>query len=146
MLFRAWGTPQVDLFATWENKKCLLFVSPYPDPRALDCDALNVSWEGMVAYAFPPRAILPQVLAKVRLTSNLRLILVAPDWVRQTWYPELKGLTVTAPIRLPVWRTMLKQPSSDLYHEDPEAMSLHGWLVEKGSCEAEASPRKRPRE
>jgi ribonuclease HI len=133
LLFNKWGKPQVDLFATWENKKCPLFVSPYPDPRALDCDALNISWEGMVVYAFPPRAILSQVLAKARETRNLRMILVAPDWARQTWYPTLRSLVVTAPFRLPTGRTMLMQPASDLFHEDPEAMGLHGWLLETGT-------------
>ena len=43
----------VDLFATRYNRKLDLFVSPVPDPLALDADALSISWENLWAYAFP---------------------------------------------------------------------------------------------
>jgi len=79
-LFNRWGQPLVDLFATRLNTKLPLFISPVPDPMALDVDALSVSWEGMTAYAFPPHKIIPQVLHKVSQTLSLRLILVTPLW------------------------------------------------------------------
>ena len=54
-VFLQWGTPQVDLFATFFNRKVDQFVSPYPDPRALHVDALSISWQAMgLLYAFPP--------------------------------------------------------------------------------------------
>ena len=37
-----WFTPHVDLFATHLNHKLPLYVSPIPDPRAWDIDALNI--------------------------------------------------------------------------------------------------------
>ena len=37
-----WFTPHVDLFATHLNHKLPLYVSPIPDPRAWDIDALNM--------------------------------------------------------------------------------------------------------
>ena len=146
LMFQRWGTPQVDLFATWENAKCMTFVSPYPDQRALDCDALNISWEGMTAYAFPPRAILGKVLLKVRQTENLSLILVAPDWPKQTWYGDLREMAVSEPLPLPPWRCMLKQPHSNLYHSEPETMSLCGWLLERGGCCRKATARRQQTE
>lgn len=79
-LFNRWGQPTVDLFATRLNKKLAVYISPVPDPEALEVDALSVSWEGMSAYAFPPHRVIPQVLHKVRQTRNLRLILVTPLW------------------------------------------------------------------
>ena len=36
-------TPHVDLFATQQNHKLPLYVSPVPDPNACDIDALNIT-------------------------------------------------------------------------------------------------------
>ena len=51
-----WFTPHVDLFATHLNHKLPLYVSPIPDPRAWDIDALNINWTNLTAYAYPPSA------------------------------------------------------------------------------------------
>ena len=48
-----WHRPQIDLFATRFNK-LPLFVSPVPDSLATAVDALNLPWEDLDAYAFPP--------------------------------------------------------------------------------------------
>ena len=53
-----WFTPHVDLFATHLNHKLPLYVSPIPDPKAWDIDALNINWTGLTAYAYPPTALL----------------------------------------------------------------------------------------
>ena len=66
MLFQRFQHPNIDLFATQENKKLPIFCSPYPDQAAWASDALSVSWTGMHAYAFPPPILIPQVLMKVR--------------------------------------------------------------------------------
>ena len=76
---RIWESPQVDLFATSLNKKLPLYVSPIPDPQAWAVDALNIPWENLVAYAFPPTALLPKVIQKLQ-SQVCRLILIAyPD-------------------------------------------------------------------
>jgi len=80
LLFNRWGTPLVDMFATKFNKKLRLYMSPVPDPQALEIDSLSVPWEGLDGYAFPPHSIIPQVVHKVRQTRNLRMILVTPLW------------------------------------------------------------------
>ena len=51
-----WFTPHVDLFATHLNHKLPLYVSPIPDPRAWDIDALNINWTNLTAYAYRPTA------------------------------------------------------------------------------------------
>ena len=49
-----WFTPRVDLFATHLNHKLPLYVSPIPDPRAWDIDALNINWTNLTAsYGSP---------------------------------------------------------------------------------------------
>ena len=47
-----WFTPHVDLFATHLNHKLPLYVSPVPDPKAWDIDALNINWTNLSAYAY----------------------------------------------------------------------------------------------
>ena len=59
-----WFTPRVDLFTTHLNHKLPLYVSPIPDPKAWDIDALNINWTGLTAYASPPTALLQKVIPK----------------------------------------------------------------------------------
>ena len=60
-----WHRPQIDLFATRFNNKLPLFVSPIPDPLATAVDALSLPWYDLDAYAFPPTAILSNVVEKL---------------------------------------------------------------------------------
>jgi hypothetical protein len=78
----------LDLFATSLNHKLETFVSPVPDPLSFAVDAMSLSWDGMFAYAFPPFSFLLQVLLKIK-QSDCKIILIAPAWPRQAWFPEL---------------------------------------------------------
>jgi len=131
MLFDKWGNATVDLFATKWNRQCQLYVSPVPDSQAWEVDALSLDWNGLVAYAYPPQQILSQVLNKFQETHCCALILVAPLWPRQAWYPSLKKLSQEGPWKIPAWKKMLKQPQSDVYHSNPEVLNLHGWRLLK---------------
>ena len=42
--------------------------------------SLPPPWDSLLAYAFPPWSILPQVLAKLRSSKGTLLPLVAPSW------------------------------------------------------------------
>ena len=61
---QVWHKPMVDLFATNLNAKLPTYVSPVPDDKAWQIDALNISWEALDAYAFCPVAILLQLVKK----------------------------------------------------------------------------------
>ena len=37
-------------------------MSPVPDPKAWDLDALNINWTGLSAYAYPPTVLLHRVI------------------------------------------------------------------------------------
>ena len=132
-IFHSWDHPQVDLFSTRFNHKCPLFVSPVPDPLAWQIDALAISWEGLFAYAYPPHVIMPQVLSKFSRTNKCKLILIAPLWPNQSWFPLLETLSSQDPIKIPVTRTMLRQPRSRTFHPNPELLNLHAWLLVKQS-------------
>ena len=132
LIFQKWGRPMIDLCATHLNSKCPLFVSPVPDPRAWAVDALSVDFQGLEAYVYPPQPLLPRILQKFQLVSQCRLLVVAPWWPKQQWFPTLTQLAVQPPMRLPVSRTLLKQPgTSGTFHPNPQTMALHAWLLEK---------------
>jgi ribonuclease HI len=139
-IFQELGTPMVDLFATKYNNKLMLYVSPVPDTQAMDTDALSISWENMSAYAYPPHQILPQVLQKFRMTEVCSMILVAPHWPNQVWFPELLRLAQPNPLPLPQWKSLLKQPRSRLFHTNPSVLQLHAWKLERGHCRPPGSP------
>ena len=81
-----WHQPQVDLFATRFNNKLPQFVSPVPDPQAWAVDALSLSWENLDPYAFPPAAILGEVVEKIQDYPCNRIILIAPGWPNMPWF------------------------------------------------------------
>ena len=119
-------TMDIDLFATRLNNKLPRFVSPFPDRLAVDSDALTIEWDGLQAYAFPPFAIIPEVLHKVG-QSNMTCVLIAPWWPTQAWFPEALRLLYQAPVRLPPYRRLLRQPHRAIYHHQPAWLSLHAW-------------------
>ena len=53
LIFRVWGTPEVDRFATVLNSHLPQFMSPIPEPKALVVDALSPDWQGRSLYMFP---------------------------------------------------------------------------------------------
>jgi len=127
-LWELWDRPLVDLFATRYNNKLPTFVSPIPDERALDTDAMNISWVGLWAYAFPPTALLNKVMDKFR-KEGCELILVAPFWPNQAWFSILLDFLIEVPRELPTIRKMLKQPQSTIFHRQPEVYNLHAWRL-----------------
>ena len=93
-------TPELDLFASRLNAKTDKFVSWHPEPGAVAYDAFAISWAELKCYAFPPFSVLPRVLAKI-LRDQARILLIAPVWPTQNWYPLLLRLLVDVPILLP---------------------------------------------
>ena len=120
--------PMVDLFATRFNFRLPTYVSPVPDPQAWAVDALSLSWEGLSAYAFPPLPILPKVLRKAREEKPC-LLLVAPLWPAQHWFPDLLSLARPRPLALDLRAGDLVQPRSGIRHANVEVMNLHVWHV-----------------
>ena len=60
-----WEFPHIDLFSTGLNNRLPIFISPFKDPLAWVVDAMSLSWERMIAYAFPPIPLLMKVLLKM---------------------------------------------------------------------------------
>eukprot|EP00745_Piridium_sociabile_P036946 TRINITY_DN667_c0_g1_i10.p2 TRINITY_DN667_c0_g1~~TRINITY_DN667_c0_g1_i10.p2 ORF type:complete len:623 (+),score=74.76 TRINITY_DN667_c0_g1_i10:1852-3720(+) len=133
-VWKIWGKPHIDLFATKYSSRLPLYVSPMRDPEAVARNAFSIPWQGRVAYAYPPTSLIPRVLEKYR-GDRPRLILVTPDWHSQAWYPELLNLTHAPPRPLNLTRRTLVQPRSGIGHHDPTLLNLTAWLLCEQACE-----------
>ncbi len=94
MIWNLYGEAEVDLFATSENAHCPSFFSLSHSP--LEGDALTARWPTARLYAFPPIKILPLVLCKIR-EERASVILIAPNWPNQPWFPDLTELLIAPP-------------------------------------------------
>ena len=128
----------MDLFATHLNHKLSLYVSPIPDPKAWDIDALNIDWTGLTAYAYPPTALLHRVIQKIR-QCNCLIILIAPGWPGMPWFWDLVQLSTEIPLQLPVSTTLLKQSHNYVFHRNPQHLNLHAWCLGVDNSKNKAS-------
>ena len=75
-VYGVFGHPHLNLFAIWVITKLPFYISPVLDAMAWRHDAFQHPWDYLSAYAFPPFALLRQVLSRVLLSMLLSLILV----------------------------------------------------------------------
>ena len=125
---QVFGRPQIDLFATSLNAKLPTFFSPLPESRALAADAMSQSWDGMFAYAYPPTGFVTEVLHKIQ-RSRCEVLLVAPCWPTQQWFPLLLSLLIDLPRELPISQSLLRQPGTSIFHHAPQVLKLHVWRL-----------------
>ena len=130
-IFRVWGTPEINMFATPSNSHLPRFMSPIPKPRALAVDALSQDWQGRSMYMFPPFPLLSKVIQKLRSTQAAEVVLVAPWWPTQSWFPHLLRLCVEHPLALPYRRDLLSQQDQK-YVSDEKSYHLDAWRL---SCD-----------
>ena len=85
------GKPEVDMFASRLNHQLPLYVAWIPDPEAMAVDAFTQNWTEHYIYIFPPFSVIPQVLQKIE-QEQAQVIMVAPLWPTQSWFPKLTKL------------------------------------------------------
>ena len=137
------GFPNVDLLATRLNKRLPLYVSPIPDANALAIDAMSMNWDGMHAYAFPPFALIPAIINKIR-QHHCKIVLVAPLWAEMSWFPDILRLLVAPPIRIPSVQNLLTQVDQRLVHQNPGNLKLHAWSLSADLSQIESFRRTLP--
>ncbi|KAI2654623.1 Transposon Ty3-G Gag-Pol polyprotein [Labeo rohita] len=98
-IWEVFGKAEVDLFASKDNSHCPIYFSK-------ERDALAQDWPNLLLYAFPPTSLIPQILKRVREQRH-KLLLVAPLWRTQPWFPELCQLLCAAPWPIPLRRDLL---------------------------------------
>ena len=80
------GPIEVDLFASRLTAQCPVYFSWRPDPYAAATDAFLQDWSQIRGYANPPWSLIGRVLSQVQV-QQAYIILVAPVWKTQPWYP-----------------------------------------------------------
>ena len=100
----------INLLVTPLNLQLPVLFSSFPNPAAFGVDALSVPWDSFrAAYVFPPKMLVRNVLENLR-GLDLTLIVIAPWWPNQSWFPDLLEFSIDHPVELPVTRTLLTQP------------------------------------
>ncbi len=102
------------------------YVSWRPDPLAIHTDAFTLNWATFQGYAFPPFALIGRCLQQVQSQGVEHLVLVAPVWPAQTWYPLLLELCVDFPLLLPMQANLLTQQGRN---HPLHQLQLAGWLL-----------------
>lgn len=81
MIFKRWETPQVDLFATKQNRKCHRFCSLHGLNGGSLSDAL-LSWAGNLMYAFPTIPLISRTILKIKRDRD-KVVMITPAWPHQ---------------------------------------------------------------
>ena len=102
-----------------------------------------MDWDHLWGYAFPPQPILAKDIQKIR-ASTCRVILIASAWRQQAYYPDLLELSARPPFRLPLLPELLSQPVSGVFHQQPEFLKLHAWLLNTGPWQPGDFRKKQP--
>ena len=135
-LNQVWGPLEVDLFASRLSTQLPRFYSWRPDPHSEAVDAFSQDWSKVRGYAFPPFALVGRCLRQLLDQNVSHLVLVAPVWQSQPWYPLLLELCVAPPILFPHYQGLLTRqgevhPLSNL--------QLAGWLLSANHIQKQAS-------
>lgn len=113
-VIKTMGNCSIDLFATRLNNQLRQYVSWRPDPFTIATDAMTLNWKDREAYAFPPFCLIGRCLQKVE-EEKATLILIAPTWSTQPWYPVLLDLLIAHPLLLPQRPDFLTDPFNQFY-------------------------------
>ena len=92
--------------------RCVCFFS---DPQAAAVDALSQPWSKLPLRAFPPFTLIGRYLQKVQEEKLDHLLLIAPVWLSQSWYPLLMEMLVEIPRVLSQQLDILLNPQGELH-------------------------------
>ena len=117
------GSFQVDLFASGVTNQIPVFCSRIPDPNAIESDAFRLDWTDRVLWAFPPVPLIPRVLQQLSTQPARLLVLLAPLWSAQSWFPVVLRFLAMPPVLLPFRPDLLTQNGAP--HPNPRIQ----WVV-----------------
>ena len=103
------GPMDVDLFASRLTHQLPRYFSWRLDPQAEAVDAFQQNWAPLKGFANPPWCLLTRVLNQLE-RQEAQVILVAPVWKGQPWYPVLLAMLCDFPRRIPLQPNLLQSP------------------------------------
>ena len=114
-IIAVWPKPTIDWFASRTNKQLEKYVSWKPDPYALHVDAFTMCWSSYYTYLFPPFSQISCCLQKV-IQDQAEVLMLAPIWPTQAWFPQLMKLLIDYPRILPQHKSLLSLENSQRVH------------------------------
>ena len=79
------------LFATHLSTQCPCYFSWWPDLSVGVTDAFFQVWTHIKGFANPPWSLIGRTLGQVQ-TQQASIVLVAPVWISQSWYPTITAV------------------------------------------------------
>ena len=136
-LQRRFGPFSIDLFASYQNAQIPQFYSWKPSPNALAVDALAQHWNHFsLPYAFPPFALIGRCLQKIIKDKVPHVLIIAPVWPAQHWYPLMLQMLSDYPLLLPSQMDLIRNPHSQCHPLIQERhMRLGAWPVSGVHCQ-----------
>ena len=135
------GPLDVDLFASRLTRQLPKFFSWRPDLEAEATDAFTQSWSQIHGYANPPWCLILAALTKIR-REEARIVLVAPVWKTQPWYPLLLDILADVPCLLPQREDLVISPSEREFIMPAGVPQLAAWPLSGKSADREAFQQK----
>ena len=129
-IIRHFPNPDIDLFASKSNSKCISFCTWIPDPDAVAFDAFTI-WKDRSFYTFPPFSMILRTLRKI-ITDEACGIVVVPRWTSQPWFPLFQSMILGDPSIFPPLSTLLLSRCRSRRHPLAASLTLVvGWLSGK---------------
>ncbi|MES9882674.1 MAG: reverse transcriptase domain-containing protein [Sedimenticola sp.] len=127
------GKCTIDLFASDANHRLPKYVSFTPDLNAVAVNAFSLTWGNLAAYLFPPFSVLGQVLQKIQ-QERATVVLIAPIFPTQSWFPTLLQLICHQPYMLPKTDECLVLPQDKKRQHPLRKMRLGVFKVSGKHC------------
>ncbi|XP_047539545.1 uncharacterized protein LOC125072953 [Vanessa atalanta] len=132
VIFRRFGVPQIDLFATKETRVVQNYVSNNcQDSSALFCNAFSRPWRFQLAWVFPPPSLIPRVLQHLN-TAQGTFLIVAPMWKRVFWLPDLRRRALCKPLKIQRLSQVLVDHTTGLPPSRIQDIKLFVWKIGAG--------------
>ena len=95
-----WGPHTIDRFASALSTQLPKYNTRYLDPNGMGIDALaQLDWGLENNYVNPPIRLLKSVMNIIR-NQKAEATVIAPWWPAQTWFQDLKNMSVCPPVRV----------------------------------------------
>lgn len=132
-VFKRWGVPNIDLFATKRSAVVPIYVTLDPrDKSALFIDAFLREWNYQLAWIFPPPNLIPRVLTHLN-RSRGTLLLVAPDWEQPFWRADLQARALVKPMKVNRLQEVLVDLTTGLSPPQVDKLTLKVWRIGGGA-------------
>lgn len=131
-IFKRWGVPDIDLFASARLAVVRRYVSrDSRDQSATFIDAFSRPWDCRLGWVFPPPSLMPRVLAHLN-TSKGHVLIVAPKWEKTFWMSDLVSRCEEPPIPNEKLEKVLIDITTNLPPPEVGRLSpcLEGWVWE----------------